>query len=203
MVLRDVQLQMISIQGDLSWTTWTRLTRVPHYTVANPQRTGERMMVKTKKKWCVSENKKPSRSPLLSAFKPICRKHQVHQSKLLPRTHTSPTSLSKMIVNQILTDTDREQQWRPVQLLKWSWKTMRSTCIIESFHHPFCFVIYLIKAKPFLVLYSIFMHAQRFYDIGGTQNQCRTEYLYFSNNKRQMFLRKLRQPFQRDLVLPL
>lgn len=68
MVLRDVQLQMISIQGDLSWTTWTRLTRVPHYTVANPQRTGERMMVKTKKKWCVSENKKPSRSPLLSAF---------------------------------------------------------------------------------------------------------------------------------------
>lgn len=151
---------------------------------------------------CVQKTKNPVGHHCCQHSTPICRKHQVHQSELLPRTHTSPTSLSKMIVNQILTDTDREQQWRPVQLLKGSWKTMRSTCIIESFHHTFCFVIYLIKAKPFLVLYSIFMHAQRFYDIGGTQNQCRTEYLYFSN-KRQMFLRKLRQPFQRDLVLPL
>lgn len=107
-----------------------------------------------------------------------------------------------MIVNQILTDTDREQQWRPVQLLKGSWKTMRSTCIIESFHHPFCFVIYLIKAKPFLVLYSIFMHAQRFMTLEGHRINVELNTSTFQTAKDKCFYGSFGNLFREILCSP-
>lgn len=141
----------------------------------------------------------------------ICRKHQVHQSKASSSYPHNVVFCLGFFLSHITfqndseSDTDWYRQRTTVEtssvikrIMKDNEKYMHHRILPPPF--LFCHLFNKSQALPCPLLY---LHAcTALYDIGGTQNQCRTEYLYFSNNKRQMFLWKLRQPFQRDLVLP-